>query len=138
MGKKRAYSAKPSITSGDRCRASLPGLALLLGMGAASHRPHARSLRPLGAESPRTPQKPSSQIPCQQFSREEFHQAAIGVPNFVMLTSCTPKNLSNSCFSKVSSHLEAALPVRSWSDVVPPRRGISVPPNGSFFHLQYI
>jgi len=34
MGKKRAYSAKPSITSGDRCRASLPGLDLLLGMGA--------------------------------------------------------------------------------------------------------
>jgi hypothetical protein len=33
MGK-RAYSAKPSITSGDRCRASLPGLDLLLGMGA--------------------------------------------------------------------------------------------------------
>jgi hypothetical protein len=46
MGKKRVYSAKPSITSGDRCRASLPGLDLLLGMGAASHRPHARSLRP--------------------------------------------------------------------------------------------
>jgi len=46
MGKKRAYSAKPSITSGDQCRASLPGLALLLSMGAASHRPHARSLRP--------------------------------------------------------------------------------------------
>jgi len=34
MGKKRAYSAKPSITSGDRCLASLPGLALLLSMGA--------------------------------------------------------------------------------------------------------
>jgi len=65
MGKERAYSAKPSITSGDQCRASLPGLALLLSMGAGeagggkrgwwgqarpmgavSHRPHARSLRP--------------------------------------------------------------------------------------------
>jgi len=34
MGKKRAYSALPSISSGDRCRGSLPGLALLLGMGA--------------------------------------------------------------------------------------------------------
>jgi hypothetical protein len=34
MGKERAYSAKPSITSGDQCRASLPGLALLLSMGA--------------------------------------------------------------------------------------------------------
>jgi len=34
IGKERAYSAKPSITSGDRCRASLPGLDLLLGMGA--------------------------------------------------------------------------------------------------------
>jgi hypothetical protein len=34
MGKERAYSAKPSITSGDQCRVSLPGLALLLGMGA--------------------------------------------------------------------------------------------------------
>jgi hypothetical protein len=34
MGKKRAYSAKPSITSGDQCRASLPGLALLFSMGA--------------------------------------------------------------------------------------------------------
>jgi hypothetical protein len=61
MGKERAYSAKPSITSGDRCRASLPGLDLLLSMGAASHRPHARSLRPLGAVSPRTPHKPWGQ-----------------------------------------------------------------------------
>ena len=34
MGNKRAYSVKPSIISGDRCRASLPGLALLFGMGA--------------------------------------------------------------------------------------------------------
>jgi len=34
MGKERAYSAKPSITCGDQCRASLPGLALLLSMGA--------------------------------------------------------------------------------------------------------
>jgi len=66
MGKERAYSAKPSITSGDQCRASLPGLAVPLGMGAASHWPHARSLRPSGAVSPHTPQKPSGQIPCQQ------------------------------------------------------------------------
>jgi len=35
MGKERAYSAKPSITSGDQCQASLPGLALLLSMGAS-------------------------------------------------------------------------------------------------------
>jgi len=35
-------------------------------MGAASHRPHARSLRPSGSVSPRTPHKPSGQIPCQQ------------------------------------------------------------------------
>jgi len=34
MGKERAYSAKPSIASGDQCRASLQGLALLLSMGA--------------------------------------------------------------------------------------------------------
>jgi hypothetical protein len=34
MGKERAYSASPNITSGDQCRASLPVLALLLGMGA--------------------------------------------------------------------------------------------------------
>jgi len=34
MAKERAYSAKPSITSGEQCRASLPGLALLLSMGA--------------------------------------------------------------------------------------------------------
>jgi hypothetical protein len=46
MGKERAYLAKPSITSGDQCRASLSGLALLLSMGAASHWPHARSLSP--------------------------------------------------------------------------------------------
>jgi hypothetical protein len=51
MGKKRAYSAKPSITSGDRCRGSLPGLALLLGMGAASHRPHSRSVRPKATQA---------------------------------------------------------------------------------------
>jgi len=35
-------------------------------VGAVSHRPHARSLRQLGAVSPHTPQKPSGQIPCQQ------------------------------------------------------------------------
>jgi len=35
MGKERAYSAKLSITSGDQCRASLPGLAQLLSMGAS-------------------------------------------------------------------------------------------------------
>jgi len=34
-------------------------------MGAASHRPHARSLRPSVAVSPRMPHKPSGQIPCQ-------------------------------------------------------------------------
>ena len=34
MGKKRPYLAKPSITTGARCRASLPGLDLVLGMGA--------------------------------------------------------------------------------------------------------
>jgi hypothetical protein len=34
MGKERPYSAKPSITTGDGFRASLPGLDLLLGMGA--------------------------------------------------------------------------------------------------------
>jgi len=34
IGKERGYSAKPSITPGDRCWASLPGLDLLLGMGA--------------------------------------------------------------------------------------------------------
>jgi hypothetical protein len=34
MGKERAYSAKPSITSGYQCRASLPGLTVLLSMGA--------------------------------------------------------------------------------------------------------
>jgi len=78
MGKERAYSAKPSITSGDQCRASLLGLALLLSMGAGeadggkrgwwgqarpmgavSHRPHARAVG-------QTPQKPPGQIPCQQ------------------------------------------------------------------------
>jgi hypothetical protein len=39
-------------------------------MGAVSHRPHARSLRPLGAVSPHTPQKPSGQIPCQHSSEQ--------------------------------------------------------------------
>jgi len=34
MGKERAYSAKPSITSGDQCHASLPVLALPLRIGA--------------------------------------------------------------------------------------------------------
>jgi hypothetical protein len=41
MRKERAYSAKPSIKSGDRCQASLSELDLLL----ANHRPHARSFR---------------------------------------------------------------------------------------------
>jgi len=35
-------------------------------MVAISHRPHARSLRPMVAVSPRTPHKPSGQISCQQ------------------------------------------------------------------------
>jgi hypothetical protein len=66
MGKKRAYSAKPSITSGDRSRASLPGLALLLGMGAGGGPwgPQATGLMP--AALGQTPQKPPGQIPCQQ------------------------------------------------------------------------
>jgi hypothetical protein len=34
MAIERAYSAKPSITSGDQCQASLPGLVLLLSMEA--------------------------------------------------------------------------------------------------------
>jgi len=38
--KRRAYSAKPSITSGDRCRVSLPGLDLLLGIGTGAHGGH--------------------------------------------------------------------------------------------------
>jgi hypothetical protein len=65
MGKERAYSAKPSITSGDRCRASLPGLALLLGMGAGGGPwgPQATGLMP--AALGQTPQKPPGQIPCQ-------------------------------------------------------------------------
>jgi len=37
-------------------------------MGAASHRPHARSLRPSGAVSSQTPHKPSGQIPCQHYT----------------------------------------------------------------------
>ena len=84
MGKERAYSAKPSITSGDQCRASLPGLALFLSMGAGeagggkrgwwgqarpmeaeSHRPHAR------ARQHQTPGKPPGQIPCQQLLSRE-------------------------------------------------------------------
>jgi len=65
MGKKRAYSAKSSITSGDRCWASLPGLALLLGMGAGGGPwgPQATGLMP--AALGRKPHKPSGQIPCQ-------------------------------------------------------------------------
>jgi hypothetical protein len=51
MGKMRAYSAKPSITSGDRCRASLLELDLLFSMGAGGGRwgrkPPASCPRPL-------------------------------------------------------------------------------------------
>jgi len=48
MGKKRAYSAKPSIISGVRCQASLLELALLLGMGAGGGQwgPQATGLMP--------------------------------------------------------------------------------------------
>jgi len=65
MGKERAYSVKPSITSGDQCRASLPGLALLLSMGAGGGPwgPQATGLMP--AALGQTPQKPPGQIPCQ-------------------------------------------------------------------------
>ena len=66
MGKKRTHSAKPSITSGDRYRASLPGLDLLLGMGAGGgpSGPQATGLMP--AALGRTLHKSSGQIPCQQ------------------------------------------------------------------------
>jgi len=66
--RQRPYSAKPSITTGAQSRVPVPELGLLLGMGqarpmgAASDRPHARSLRPMGAVSPRTPPKPPGQI----------------------------------------------------------------------------
>jgi hypothetical protein len=69
MGKKRAYWAKPSITFGDRSRASMPGLALLFGIGAGggSWGPQATGLMP--AALGQTPQKPPGQIPCQQIQR---------------------------------------------------------------------
>jgi hypothetical protein len=58
MGKERVYSASPSITSGDQCRASLPGLvALLLSMGAGEADGGRRGwwgqARPMGAVSHR-------------------------------------------------------------------------------------
>jgi len=53
MGQKMTYSAKPSMTSSDRCRASLLGLDLLLDMGAGGG--------PWGRQ-------PSGQIPCQHGS----------------------------------------------------------------------
>jgi len=65
MGKKRAYSAKPSITSGDRSRASLPGLALLLGMGAGGGPWGLQATGLMPAALGQTPQKPPGQIPCQ-------------------------------------------------------------------------
>jgi len=55
---KGPYSAKPSITTGARSQIPVPGLGLFLGMGqarpmgATSHRPDARSLRPIGAVRP--------------------------------------------------------------------------------------
>jgi len=65
MGKKREYSAKLSMASGDRYRASLPGLDLLLGMGAGGGPwvPQATGLMP--AALGQAPQKPPGQIPCQ-------------------------------------------------------------------------
>jgi hypothetical protein len=69
---KRPYSAKPSITTGARSRVPVPELGLFLSMGATSHRPDARSLRPMGAVSPRTPPKSPGQISCQQ-----LHAASI-------------------------------------------------------------
>jgi len=51
-----------------RSRLPVPKLVLLLSMGqarpmgATSHRPDARSLRPMGSVSPRTPLKPPGQI----------------------------------------------------------------------------
>jgi len=66
MGKERAYLAKLSITSGDRCRASLPGLALLLSMEAGeADGGQARLVGAGDANGGRKPPKPSGQIPCQ-------------------------------------------------------------------------
>ena len=65
MGKKRVYSAKPSTTSGDRCRASLPGLDLLLGIGAGGGPLGPQANGSMPAALGQTPQKPPGQIPCQ-------------------------------------------------------------------------
>jgi hypothetical protein len=86
MGQKRAYSAKPSITSRDRCRASLPGLDLLLRMGAgggrwgaASHQPHARSLRPNATQDIGTNPVPTDELSMglntSNFSKSQFLMA---------------------------------------------------------------
>jgi hypothetical protein len=71
MGKTRAYSATPSITSGDRCRASLPVLDLLFSMGAGGGpwEPQATGL--MTAALGRKPHKPSGQIPCQQYDYKQ-------------------------------------------------------------------
>ena len=65
----------PSITPGARSPPQHRGGQWP--MGAASHRPHARSLRPMGSVSPRTPHKQSGQIPCQHFVLHQPRNLAI-------------------------------------------------------------
>jgi len=68
MGKERAYSAKPSITSGDQCRASLPGPPRRHG----GRRGRWGQVRPVGAGEANGGRKPPGQIPCQQFGGSNF------------------------------------------------------------------
>jgi hypothetical protein len=94
MGKERAYSAKPSITTGDQCRASLPGLALLLSMGAGGGPwgPQATGLMP--AALGQTPEKPPGQIPCQHASlicapyTEAVYSETIFLVDYVEVDDC--------------------------------------------------
>jgi hypothetical protein len=82
----------PSITSGDRCRASLPSITARARrtprhrgswwpMGATRHRPHARSLSPHGTHTigsnPEPPDEPSRRQKTSSFSKSKFSMATL-------------------------------------------------------------
>jgi len=79
---KRTYSASPIITTGTRSRVPVPELGHLFGMGAASHRPDARSHRLMGAVSARTPPKPPGQISRQQLLTLKVPNHSLHIPAY--------------------------------------------------------
>jgi len=116
LGEAEYHIRRPMPSSTAGARPTLRKGGWRRPMGAASHRPHARSLRPLGAISPGTPHKPSGQIPCQ-------HERVQNRPLMVILQ----KNKTISYPKRVitPAHTQGCLPD---SASLRPRLSMIIPP----------